>query len=91
LQSDKDSSYLSSSKLWNSDDTTTEEKEETAFDKVASKGLAGVLAIAVAESIFWALGVPLAALWYKYTTGVSHTLSSLSLCSISLVLLLLQW
>ena len=29
----------------------------------------GVLAIAVAESIFWALGVPLAAIYYKYTTG----------------------
>ena len=66
LQSDKDEGYLSTSKLWN---TASEEKEETAFDKVASKGLAGVLAIAVAESIFWALGVPLAALWYKYTTG----------------------
>ena len=29
----------------------------------------GVLAIAVAESIFWALGVPLASLYYYYTTG----------------------
>jgi hypothetical protein len=28
-----------------------------------------VLAIAVAEAIFWALGVPLAELWYKLTTG----------------------
>jgi nucleoside-diphosphate-sugar epimerase len=46
-----------------------EEEEESAFDKVASMGLAGVLAIAVAESIFWALGVPLAALYYKFTTG----------------------
>ena len=39
------------------------------FAEVASKGLAGILAIAVAESIFWALGVPLSALWYKVTTG----------------------
>ena len=28
----------------------------SAFDQVASKGLAGVLAIAAAEAIFWALG-----------------------------------
>ena len=35
------------------------EKEQTAFDKVASFGLAGILAIATAEAIFWALGVPL--------------------------------
>mmetsp|Transcript_30630 Transcript_30630/g.29249 ORF Transcript_30630/g.29249 Transcript_30630/m.29249 type:complete len:199 (+) Transcript_30630:86-682(+) len=44
-------------------------KEPSAFDQVASKGLAGVLAIAAAEAIFWALGVPLASLWVKYTTG----------------------
>ena len=46
-----------------------QEAEESAFDKVASMGLAGVLAIGVAESIFWALGVPLAMIYYKYTTG----------------------
>jgi hypothetical protein len=46
-----------------------EEKEPSAFDQVASKGLAGILAIATAEAIFWALGVPLAALYYKVTTG----------------------
>jgi nucleoside-diphosphate-sugar epimerase len=45
------------------------EKEESAFDKVASMGLAGILAITAAESIFWAAGVPLAALYYRYTTG----------------------
>eukprot|EP01038_Epipyxis_sp_PR26KG_P008925 gene8925-12035_t len=45
------------------------EKEPTAFEKVASTGLAGVLAIACAEAIFWALGVPFAELWVKYTTG----------------------
>lgn len=44
-------------------------KEPTAFDQVASKGLAGVLAIALAEAIFWALGMPLATLWVKFTTG----------------------
>ena len=30
-----------------------EEEEQSAFDKVASMGLAGVLAIACAEAIFW--------------------------------------
>jgi hypothetical protein len=42
-----------------------EVKDPSAFDKVASMGLAGILAIAAAEAIFWALGVPLAALYYK--------------------------
>jgi hypothetical protein len=46
-----------------------EGEEPSAFDQVASKGLAGVLAIAAAEAIFWALGVPLASLYVKYTTG----------------------
>lgn len=43
--------------------------EPSAFDRVASTGLAGVLAIAAAESIFWALGMPLAELWVYFTTG----------------------
>lgn len=43
--------------------------EPSAFDRVASTGLAGVLAIALAESIFWALGMPLAELWVYFTTG----------------------
>lgn len=47
----------------------SETKEPTAFERVAQQGLAGVLAIAVAEAIFWALGVPLASLWSLYTTG----------------------
>ena len=42
----------------------------TAFEKVASMGLAGVLAITVAEAIFWAAGMPLAEIWYKVTTGI---------------------
>jgi hypothetical protein len=45
------------------------EKGSSALEQVASKGLAGVLAIAVAEAIFWAAGLPLAALWVKLTTG----------------------
>jgi|LauGreStaDraftv2_3_1035109.scaffolds.fasta_scaffold403411_1 hypothetical protein len=43
-------------------DTTSnvvQDNKPSAFDTVASKGLAGVLAIAVAEAIFWALGMPL--------------------------------
>ena len=50
----------------------TEDKDQTepsAFDKVASMGLAGILAITAAEAIFWALGVPLAEVYYKVTTG----------------------
>lgn len=39
-----------------SDDQITD-KKPSAFDEVASKGLAGVLAIACAEAIFWALGL----------------------------------
>lgn len=50
-------------------DNKDEDKPLTAFEEVASKGLSGVLAIACAEAIFWALGVPLASLWVKYTTG----------------------
>ena len=42
----------------------------SAFDKVASMGLAGILAITVAEAIFWAAGMPLAEIWYKVTTGM---------------------
>lgn len=45
------------------------EKKPSVLDQVASKGLAGVLAIALAEAIFWAAGMPLAAIWYKLTTG----------------------
>ena len=50
----------------------TEDKdsvEPSAFDKVASMGLAGILAITAAEAIFWALGVPLAEIYYKVTSG----------------------
>lgn len=49
-------------------DTNEEEKGPSILEQVASKGLAGVLAIALAESIFWALGMPLAAIFYKVTT-----------------------
>jgi hypothetical protein len=45
------------------------EEKSSAFDQVASYGLAGVLAIAIAEAIFWAAGMPLATLWVKITTG----------------------
>lgn len=49
------------------DDETS--NKSSVLEQVASKGLAGVLAIAVAEAIFWALGMPLAAVWVKLTTG----------------------
>jgi hypothetical protein len=50
-------------------DGHSEGGQPSAFDKVAAMGVAGVLAIAAAEAIFWAAGVPLAELYYKYTTG----------------------
>eukprot|EP00600_Ochromonadales_sp_CCMP1393_P006923 CAMPEP_0174954600 /NCGR_PEP_ID=MMETSP0004_2-20121128/517_1 /TAXON_ID=420556 /ORGANISM="Ochromonas sp., Strain CCMP1393" /LENGTH=136 /DNA_ID=CAMNT_0016202437 /DNA_START=125 /DNA_END=535 /DNA_ORIENTATION=+ len=61
------SSHSQYAKLQSTDND--EDEGPSAFEQVASKGLAGVLAIAAAEAIFWALGVPLAALWVKYTTG----------------------
>lgn len=52
-----------------SDEGIESKEKKSAFDKVASAGLAGILAITVAEATFWALGVPLAELWSKVTTG----------------------
>ena len=46
-------------------DTSDGEEEPSAFDQVASKGLAGVLAIACAETIFWLSGCP----WPLYITN----------------------
>ena len=56
-------------KMIMNDNNDNDSSGESAFDKVASMGLAGILAITAAEAIFWAAGVPLAALYYKYTTG----------------------
>ena len=56
--------------------TKKEQERPAAFDKVAARGLAGVLAIATAEAIFWAAGMPLAEVYYKYTTGEWIDLSS---------------
>jgi len=44
-------------------------EEEWTLDKVASLGLAGVLSIAVAESVFWILSFPLSELLYFASTG----------------------
>ncbi len=57
-----------------------EEKKESALDRVASTGLAGVLAIAAAESIFWLAGIPLAVVWVRLTTG-KNTLAA-SVCAL---------
>ena len=59
-------SFIASKKIV--EDDKNEEKPDI-LAQVASKGLAGVLAIAVAEAIFWALGLPLAEIYYKYTSG----------------------
>lgn len=42
--------------LLNKSEDNEIEKKPNVLEQVASKGLAGVLAIAVAEAIFWALG-----------------------------------
>lgn len=56
-------------KVEDKSDFESKSNEPSAFDRVASMGLAGVLAIACAESIFWALGMPLAEVWVFLTTG----------------------
>lgn len=50
------------------------EESEWTLDKVASLGLAGVLSIAVAESVFWILSFPLSEL----LCAPSRLLASLS-------------
>ena len=44
-------------------------EDEWTLDKVASLGLAGVLSIAVAESVFWILSFPISELLYFVSTG----------------------
>merc|ERR1740117_751563 len=46
-----------------------EEEEGWTIDKVAALGLAGVLSIAVAETVFWVLSFPVSALVYYFATG----------------------
>ena len=48
---------------------TKEEEEGWTLDKVAALGLAGVLSIAVAESVFWLLSFPVSAVVYYVATG----------------------
>ena len=53
-----------------SESTPKEEEEEGwTLDKVAALGLAGVLSIAVAESVFWLLSFPVSAVVYYVATG----------------------
>eukprot|EP01040_Poterioochromonas_malhamensis_P009363 gene9363-10166_t len=56
-------------KTFDSSSSSPTSNGKTVLEQVASKGLAGVLAIFVAEAIFWAAGVPLAELWFKLTSG----------------------
>jgi len=44
-------------------------EEEWTLDKVASLGLAGVLSIAVAETVFWVLSFPISEVMYFLSTG----------------------
>lgn len=46
-----------------------EEEEGWTIDKVAALGLAGVLSIAVAETVFWVLSFPASELLYFASTG----------------------
>ena len=52
-----------------SSDGKKEEEEGWTIDKVAALGLAGVLSIAVAETVFWVLSFPVSALVYYFATG----------------------
>ena len=45
------------------------DEDEWTLDKVASLGLAGVLSIAVAESVFWVLSFPISEVLYFVSTG----------------------
>ena len=53
----------------------TEREDETVsdatnpFDAITKAGLAGILAITLAEAIFWALGYPAALIYYKITAN----------------------
>jgi len=46
-----------------------EDEDGWTLDKVAKLGLAGVLSIAVAESVFWILSFPVSAIVYYVATG----------------------
>jgi len=45
------------------------EEDKMTLDKVASFGIAGVLSIAVAETVFWVLSFPTSELLYFVSTG----------------------
>merc|ERR1719399_1905516 len=48
---------------------STEDDDKMTIEKVASFGLAGVLSIAVAESVFWLLSFPISEVLYYAGTG----------------------
>jgi len=49
--------------------TTEEDDGKMTIEKVASFGIAGILSIAVAESVFWILSFPTSELLYYFSTG----------------------
>merc|ERR1719230_399194 len=53
----------------NKKDGEPPEEEKMTIEKVASLGIAGVLSIAVAESVFWVLSFPTSELLYFASTG----------------------
>ena len=48
---------------------TKEEDEGWTLDKVAALGVAGVISIAIAETVFWVLSFPTSELLYFVSTG----------------------
>ena len=49
--------------------SSSSDEEGWTLDKVAKLGLAGVLSIAVAESVFWILSFPISSIFYFFATG----------------------
>ena len=56
-------------------DAEDKKAEGMTLEKVASFGIAGVLSIAVAETVFWVLSFPTSELLYFVSTGATPALS----------------
>merc|ERR1711871_136694 len=69
------SSTIPSGQALSAKNEKTESENETVsdatnpFDAITKAGLAGILAITLAEAIFWALGYPAALIYYKITAN----------------------
>lgn len=89
------SSTIPSGQALSAKNEKTESENETVsdatnpFDAITKAGLAGILAITLAEAIFWALGYPAALIYYKITANEWIDVFSKdgSVCSLYLSLL----